>query len=42
MRVGDRVQLTIPSQLGYGAKGMEGAIPPNATLFFDVEMLGVK
>jgi len=42
MRVGDRVNLTVPPQLGYGARGLEGAIPPNATLYFDVEMLRIK
>jgi peptidyl-prolyl cis-trans isomerase A (cyclophilin A) len=42
LQVGDKARFVIPAHLGYGSRGAGGAIPPNATLIFDVELMDVK
>jgi FKBP-type peptidyl-prolyl cis-trans isomerase len=42
MKVGEKRKLTIPPELGYGAQGTGGIIPSNATLIFEIDMLGIN
>ena len=42
LNVGDKARFVIPSDLGYGARGAGGVIPPDATLVFDVELMDIK
>jgi len=41
MKIGDKIKLTLPAELAYGSAGYPGAIPPNATLVFEIELLDI-
>ena len=42
MKVGEKRKLTIPAELGYGSRGAGNVIPPNATIIFDIELMGIQ
>ncbi len=42
MKVGGKAHITCPAKLAYGERGAGGVIPPNATLMFDIELLGIR